>query len=618
MEADLVALHSLLTLVAAVFVIKTLWPFHDLPGARVFFAFIVTTALLSLAAIIVRAFPVFAADPRISPLHQWWRAVLPLVGTALILEIHAAPRWLYKHALVWKWLLLPVSVVLPLFGLLLPIGFQPFIVGGWLCFAAAVALHLMRICGPLPGVYQRQIMRLSIAVLLAATGLIFAFEQDRLKDVTPFAAIFFALSIGDMLSEEQHAVKRLSKHASAGLHRTAAAWFVLDKSGRLLDLDVDSLKRLGQNRSQVLGQPIRRFFPSAANSWEKMLSEDRQVANCEWSEIDSPGSHKITLHDCDDLTSIFAPRLLSFCANDLADNPSTPDNERSIINSLIQKVNLLEIALDATDHGILITDENARIVYRNSHLLRLLDMPDDALKSADKHWQETFARRVRDPERFMHFMNQILVQKIGETLDIFELGSGKLVECQTRSLEVSSKQSSVRLWWLADCTEQQRRERELQHLSMHDTLTGIYNRAFFERKLVQIRCCESYPVSMIMVDVDGLKRVNDDQGHPAGDDLLRQAAQILRQACRNEDIVVRLGGDEFAILLPNADASAAEQVMTRIQGLLNLHHIRRPEAAVSLSLGYAVARSMVEMENLHARADDRMYENRRQRRECRQ
>jgi diguanylate cyclase (GGDEF)-like protein len=286
-----------------------------------------------------------------------------------------------------------------------------------------------------------------------------------------------------------------------------------------------------------------------------------------------------------------------------------PDNQE-----LVHRLALLHFMLDATSQGIMLTDLAGNLILRNTVLLRLFDLTDQDVGEQGKKWIETFAGQVKNSDRMLRFLNLILEEKTGETLDVFELKNGRVLECRTRFQMVDQLGESICLWSFQDCTEQYRRESELQHLSMHDPLTGVYNRAYFEMKLSMFRQSGLFPVAMIMLDVDGLKIINDRRGHLAGDELLCQVARILRQACRKDDVSARLGGDEFGLLLAQTDVETTEHIIDRIQGLLNLHNIRQPDMQVSLSMGCAVAEDDHEMDSLVSRADQVMYSERRKRR----
>lgn len=106
-----------------------------------------------------------------------------------------------------------------------------------------------------------------------------------------------------------------------------------------------------------------------------------------------------------------------------------------------------------------------------------------------------------------------------------------------------------------------------KRMAILDGLTGVYNRRYFERVLTrEIERATRYkhPLSLLMVDLDNFKRVNDKFGHLTGDKVLQSTAEILLQSVRKVDTVARYGGDEFAVLIPHAQVTSAEKIRHRI------------------------------------------------------
>lgn len=153
------------------------------------------------------------------------------------------------------------------------------------------------------------------------------------------------------------------------------------------------------------------------------------------------------------------------------------------------------------------------------------------------------------------------------------------------------------------------REEKLVHLSTRDAMTGLYNRRFFEAEIERLDRGRHFPVSIIMVDVDNLKMVNDTLGHEAGDRLILGAARALQGAFRAEDVTARIGGDEFAVILEGADETAAAEALARIRGSVAACNVEQAEFRLSLSLGAATAAGPGVLGAVWRRADRRMYED---------
>jgi len=122
--------------------------------------------------------------------------------------------------------------------------------------------------------------------------------------------------------------------------------------------------------------------------------------------------------------------------------------------------------------------------------------------------------------------------------------------------------------FLHDITSRKNKENERLYMIYYDYLTGLYNRRYFEKKLIKIDNEENFPISIIMADINGLKLINDSFGHSAGDEVLIKTAKIIKKCCRTEDTIVRLGGDEFVVLLPGTDTEEAIKISDCIKNSL--------------------------------------------------
>jgi diguanylate cyclase (GGDEF)-like protein len=113
--------------------------------------------------------------------------------------------------------------------------------------------------------------------------------------------------------------------------------------------------------------------------------------------------------------------------------------------------------------------------------------------------------------------------------------------------------------------------RQLQHLAYHDSLTDLYNHRYFQQQLLyELERAQRYghPLSLLMLDLNGFKNVNDTYGHIMGDDLLAYIARLIGENLRGVDITARYGGDEFAVVLPETDRQQAEVAAEKLRTLI--------------------------------------------------
>jgi diguanylate cyclase (GGDEF)-like protein/PAS domain S-box-containing protein len=220
---------------------------------------------------------------------------------------------------------------------------------------------------------------------------------------------------------------------------------------------------------------------------------------------------------------------------------------------------------------------------------------------------------------FLHYLKQTVTTNTNKSMETTLIKKdGTEMDAAVSLAPFSSKgkvNSIVAL--ISDISEQKKREKQLEYLSLHDALTGICNRAYFEREMKRLEKGRHKNIGMIICDLDGLKLYNDSMGHSVGDILLKAAAQAIKSCFRESDVVARIGGDEFAVLLPGADLDTVKESCERIQRALNEYNKTHKEHYLSVSIGYAAAEGeQINMAELFKEADNNMYKEKMRRGEA--
>jgi diguanylate cyclase (GGDEF)-like protein/PAS domain S-box-containing protein len=217
-------------------------------------------------------------------------------------------------------------------------------------------------------------------------------------------------------------------------------------------------------------------------------------------------------------------------------------------------------------------------------------------------------RRVRSGEQIDNY-ETIRVRKDGTQVDVSLTVSpvcdrdGKVI-----GASVIARDISARL----------RYEEQLRHLAEHDALTGLLNRRQFERELSeQVGRAHRYGElsTLLMIDIDGFKQINDTYGHRVGDRALKTIAVALKRRLRDTDKVARVGGDEFAVLLPYAGAEQGALIATDLQGLISRCSVEVEDSEVHLSMSVGLIQidsDTKDDESVLIEADRLMYEDKRQ------
>ncbi len=262
--------------------------------------------------------------------------------------------------------------------------------------------------------------------------------------------------------------------------------------------------------------------------------------------------------------------------------------------------------IESTDDSVYMIDREGTYLFVNRQVLARLRVTEANI--IGKRYSD-----FHDAEDTMEFSGYL--EKVFETGSShrYEHRSGKGGErwmLRTLSPIVEGRTGQVRFVAVVskEITDLKKTEEKLKYLSLHDPLTNLYNRAYFEEEMHRLDNNRFDIVGLIMCDIDGLKLVNDTLGHDRGDDLLTVASQVIRKSFRESDVVARVGGDEFAILLPNSPRSKVEEICARIRTSVVAYNKKNPRLPLGISTGFAIrtgpGQSMAE---LYREADNAMY-----------
>lgn len=269
--------------------------------------------------------------------------------------------------------------------------------------------------------------------------------------------------------------------------------------------------------------------------------------------------------------------------------------------SLKKKTDDLKLILDATSDAILVLSVEAQIIHMNEKYADIQTVLPGALEAEGSKTDRLFSRK--------------------EILEMVFLEDGQVLEQYTCPV-FENGELIGQLWRYRDVTDQVRAEENLKTLAITDDLTGLWNRRYFmERGIVEVGMMgrTGLPLSLLFIDLDYFKCVNDTYGHIVGDDVLNFVANMLRTNVRSTDLIARLGGEEFCILLPDTNAEASVQLAEKLRAYFDEHSclVDDEQIRCTISVGAATYTSdMCSFEELLAKADQACYQAKDNGRNC--
>ncbi len=440
-------------------------------------------------------------------------------------------------------------------------------------------------------------------------------------------------SINERLQQEiaerkraQEELRREKERLFVTLSSIGDGVIAVDNRGLVTLLNPVAESLTGWGQAEALGRPLEEVFiieseysdQPVENPVSKVFSEGRIVGLANHTALISRDGAKRSIADS-------AAPIIDGRGNILGvvlvfrDVTGEREQEKALRSAKRQFSDIIEFLPDA----ICVIDRDKKVIAWNRAMEKLTGVSkEDMLGKGDYAYAVPFYGKPRpmlidfmglDDSELESKMLYPQVKKIGDALftEIFTpslfKGRGALLWAMASPLWDSNGRIAGAIESIRDITEQKQIQKQLQYLMVHDPLTGLYNRTFFEQQVERMAGKCHTPVGMMVCDVDGLKLVNDTLGNNAGDALLVAAAGVIKKALGKSDLAARIGGDEFAVLLPGSGIDAVEDVCRKIKNAVTRYNHEKPGLPMSLSIGFAVGGDPIgDLKLLYKEADSNM------------
>lgn len=198
------------------------------------------------------------------------------------------------------------------------------------------------------------------------------------------------------------------------------------------------------------------------------------------------------------------------------------------------------------------------------------------------------------------------VELDSKTVLFTKIGKALLIEDSAAPIFDESGEIFGAVMVFRDVTDKRVKQRRIEYLSIHDYLTGLYNRRYYAEMINELDKELNYPLSIIMIDMNGLKIINDAYGHHSGDEALIKTSNVLKEVFKTRNIA-RIGGDEFSVILPNANHTLMQKLISTLTK--KIASIKVEAVTLSFALGYALKETAdEEITEVLKHSEDRMYQ----------
>lgn len=431
--------------------------------------------------------------------------------------------------------------------------------------------------------------------------------------VTTYTDVSAKYRTEQRLAESERTARRQSESLEITLANMSQGLVMFDSAGRLLVWNTRYIKLYGIDEARVeAGVSIETLLASHAPLCRFAMGSRAYVSSLR-RQLNTSTYGVMDVQLRDGRTIKVAAKAIAeggwvATHEDISESARTETLLRQK-NAELAQVNMrFTAALGNMTQGLCMFDADKRLVVTNRRFQEIYELTDEDVRPGT-HLSALLASHQRNGQTHEKSLEQLVEELPKGVSDIFTTVDGRTVSILRSQLPDGG--------WVAtheDITERRRIEQTIGHLAYHDALTGLANRTEFKRfgeqTLAHADQHKATFLTVLLIDLDLFKPVNDTFGHAAGDKLLQLVAERMREAVRATDLVARLGGDEFAILQISAEAAAdgtAALARRLVKRLAAPFDIDGNTVLIGASIGVATWNGVDSVEQLMHKADLALY-----------
>lgn len=391
------------------------------------------------------------------------------------------------------------------------------------------------------------------------------------------------------------------------LTQSPSGIILFDETGKYLEISDSISEMLGRPKNEIIGKTFHDMFTEGTA--EKYLQDTKQLLK-QYEPIVRKDILQIHGKEV-----VYESRLFRISSDEEGSyifgaivNDIT--KQKALEEAIYTEKELFRTTLMSVGDGIISTDENGKVHMMNPVAEKLtgwsmrdaFGMPMEAVFQILDDQRNSVSE---NPAQFVLRTGKVTKTE-NHTILISRSGTETFIEDVAAPIKDKKGQLTGAVLVFRDSREKLEKQKQIEYLSFHDHLTGLYNRRYMEDALKRLDTSRNLPLTIMVLDVNGLKLTNDAFGHETGDKLLIMVTKILKSVCRSDDLIGRIGGDEFLILFPNTDEKSAELIRQRINSKAKKKKLG--SVIVSVAIGYAIKTTPEEnVEVIEQDADNNMY-----------